>query len=186
MASTSEIVPISREVVSPPDANTLRILITTDNHLGFAEEDVYRREDSFRSFEECLRIAKDNNCDMVLLGGDFFHHNKPSRTTLLRATDLFREYCLGRKPVNIQLESDPKVHFADGMANYMDESINVELPVRLRPDMSRVFPVPNMIILTPITSPSLFEYRSLPSTATTMTPRACRRCPRCPSCTQRA
>ena len=42
-----------------PDANTLRILVATDNHLGFAERDPIRCEDSFNTFEEIMvRLAR--------------------------------------------------------------------------------------------------------------------------------
>ena len=62
--------------------NELKILIATDNHLGYEERDPIRGEDSFRTFEEILKIAKNNSVDMILLGGDLFHFNKPSRNTL--------------------------------------------------------------------------------------------------------
>jgi len=35
----------------------LRILVTSDNHLGFGERDRVRRDDSFVTFEEILKIA---------------------------------------------------------------------------------------------------------------------------------
>ncbi len=49
----------SRATGELPDANTLRILISTDNHAGYAEDDSIRKEDSFRSLEEVFRIAID-------------------------------------------------------------------------------------------------------------------------------
>lgn len=89
------------------DADVLRILIATDNHLGFREHDPVRGGDSFEAFDEVLRIAKHEQVrgcgrgahpgangprtmlacpqvDMVLLGGDLFHDNKPTRYTLHR------------------------------------------------------------------------------------------------------
>ncbi|EFN51895.1 hypothetical protein CHLNCDRAFT_139495 [Chlorella variabilis] len=48
----------------------LRILVSTDNHLGVWEKDEVRKDDSFISFEEVFQIAADNNADFVLLGGD--------------------------------------------------------------------------------------------------------------------
>jgi len=44
----------------PPDANTFRIFVSTDNHLGFAEDSKYppRADDSFRAVEEVLTNAK--------------------------------------------------------------------------------------------------------------------------------
>lgn len=57
----------------------LRILIATDNHLGYMERDPIRGNDSFVSFEEILQQARKLKVDFVLLGGDLFHENKPSR-----------------------------------------------------------------------------------------------------------
>ena len=48
----------------PPDASTeldedtLRVMISTDNHLGYAERDAVRGLDSFAAFEEVLSLAK--------------------------------------------------------------------------------------------------------------------------------
>jgi double-strand break repair protein MRE11 len=42
-----------------------------------------------------------------LLGGDLFHENKPSRTTLHQVMGLLREFTLGDRPVSIELLSDP-------------------------------------------------------------------------------
>jgi double-strand break repair protein MRE11 len=39
----------------------LRILIATDNHLGYMEKDPIRGNDSFLTFEEILQIGTDNN-----------------------------------------------------------------------------------------------------------------------------
>ena len=62
--------------------NIFNIMITTDNHLGYKEEDRVRGNDSFYSFEETLKIAsKMKNLDMMLMGGDLFHEHKPSRKT---------------------------------------------------------------------------------------------------------
>lgn len=51
---------------------------------GVWEKDELRKDDSFRTFEEVFKIAREYECDMVLLGGDLFHDNKPSRTTLVK------------------------------------------------------------------------------------------------------
>ena len=37
--------------VKPPDANTLRVLIATDTHLGAHERDPIRKDDAFLAFE---------------------------------------------------------------------------------------------------------------------------------------
>ena len=41
-----------------------------------------RKDDSFVSFEEVMQKAVEMDVDMVLLGGDLFHDNKPSRATV--------------------------------------------------------------------------------------------------------
>mgnify|MGYP000556959074 CR=1 FL=1 len=59
------------------DPDILNIFVATDNHLGFKEQDPIRGNDSFNTMEEIFKNAVDY--DMLLLGGDLFHHNKPSR-----------------------------------------------------------------------------------------------------------
>lgn len=61
------------------DADQLRLLIATDNHLGVWEDDEIRKHDSFVTFEEILQTAHRLKVDALLLGGDLFHDNKPSR-----------------------------------------------------------------------------------------------------------
>ena len=46
------------------------------------EKDLVRKDDSFVSFEEVMQKAVELEVDMVLLGGDLFHDNKPSRATV--------------------------------------------------------------------------------------------------------
>lgn len=67
-----------------PDEDTIRILITTDNHVGYNENDPVAGDDSWRTFHEIMMIAKSNNVDMVLQGGDLFHVNKPSKNLCTR------------------------------------------------------------------------------------------------------
>ncbi len=87
------------------DPDQMRILISSDNHLGYAEGDPVRRDDSFVAFEEVLENAVKLNADFVLLGGDTFHENKPSRDTTYRAISSLRKYCLGDAEVNIKMKS---------------------------------------------------------------------------------
>lgn len=112
-----------------PDDNTMRILVSTDNHLGYAENDTVRGLDSFSALEEVLYLAKHYNADMVLLAGDLFHENKPSRRTLHKTMDLFRRYTLGPNPVRIQILSSQTENFRKGLVNYEDENYSVDLPV---------------------------------------------------------
>ncbi|KAK6779428.1 hypothetical protein RDI58_021612 [Solanum bulbocastanum] len=69
--------------------------------------------------------------DFVLLGGDLFHENKPSRATLVKAIEILRRYCLNDQPVQFQVVSDQTVNFANlfGHVNYEDPHFNVGLPV---------------------------------------------------------
>ena len=78
--------PPSSLILEEPDADTLRIMVSTDNHLGYAETDNVRGNDSFAALEEVLYLAKEYSCDMVLLAGDLFHENRPSRRTLYRTS----------------------------------------------------------------------------------------------------
>ncbi|CAM45480.1 putative endo/exonuclease Mre11 [Leishmania braziliensis MHOM/BR/75/M2904] len=112
---------------------TFKFLLTTDNHLGFAERDPRRGDDSFTTFEEVLRAARtEHDVDAMLLGGDLFHENKPSLGCLVRACSLFRKYVFGNKTVPFSLLSDAATNFpthALPMANFQDPNINVALPV---------------------------------------------------------
>ena len=49
--------------------------------------------------------------DMVLLAGDLFHDNKPSRKALQRAMEIMRDYCLGDRPVTMEVVSDQQANF---------------------------------------------------------------------------
>ena len=64
------------------DDDVLRILIASDTHLGYGEKDPIRGDDSFVTFAEVFEIANREQVDMVLLAGDLFHDNKPSRRTM--------------------------------------------------------------------------------------------------------
>lgn len=88
--------------VEEPNPDTIRILLSTDNHLGYAERDPIRGMDSFAAFEEVLYTAKRFQCDLVLLAGDLFHENRPSRQTLHKTMHLLRKYCMGDRPVQLQ------------------------------------------------------------------------------------
>lgn len=108
------------------------IMVTTDNHLGFMERDAERGADSFISFEESLEIAQQEQVDFILLGGDLFHENKPSRDCLTKCQKLFREYCFGEKPIEFEIVSDENTNFGHTgfpRANFNDPNLNVSIPV---------------------------------------------------------
>ena len=85
------------------ETNIFRILITTDNHLGYLEKDVIQRNDSLETFEEVLQIAKREKVDLILQGGDLFHENKPSRYMLHCTMELLWRYCMGSDSVSIEV-----------------------------------------------------------------------------------
>ena len=135
----------AKPYIEEVDEDTLRILVSTDNHLGYMERDGVRGNDSFAALEEVLYLAKHYQVDMLLLAGDLFHDNKPSRHTLYKTLHLFRKYCLGSNPVQIQIvggdgkgdddddsEDAGAGHnslFQQGHVNYEDPSYSVDLPV---------------------------------------------------------
>ena len=89
----------------------------------------------------------------MLLGGDLFHENRPSRDSLYKTMALLREHTLGTKPVMFELLSDPDDGKAEGYRcvkpnlwrggtsliptfacsfpaiNYEDQNLNVGIPV---------------------------------------------------------
>jgi len=112
--------------------DTIKILVATDIHLGYMEKDPIRGNDSLTTFEEILRLAKQNNVDLILLGGDLFHDNKPSRKTIHGAMTLLRKFCMGDKPVEIEFISDQSVNFGHTpfpCVNYEDPNLNISIPV---------------------------------------------------------
>ena len=77
------------------EANTMRVLLVTDTHLGFQEDDEELGEDSYAALQEALEIARASRADFVLHSGDMFHNNRPSRQCLYRAITILRERCVG-------------------------------------------------------------------------------------------
>ncbi|XP_073071940.1 double-strand break repair protein MRE11 isoform X3 [Manis javanica] len=122
--------------MSPTDAlddeNTFKILVATDIHLGFMEKDAVRGNDTFITLDEILRLAQENEVDFILLGGDLFHENKPSRKTLHTCLELLRKYCMGDRPVQFEIISDQSVNFGFSKfpwVNYQDGNLNISIPV---------------------------------------------------------
>ncbi|KAJ0415194.1 Mre11 DNA-binding presumed domain-containing protein [Aspergillus carlsbadensis] len=113
------------------DAETIRILVSTDNHVGYNERDPIRGDDSWKSFHEVMCLAKEHDVDMVLLAGDLFHENKPSRKSMYQVMRSIRMNCLGDKPCELELLSDASENFqgAFNHVNYEDLDINVGIPI---------------------------------------------------------
>lgn len=141
------------------DDNTFRILISTDNHLGYMERDAVRCNgdlsfriiqfpisysvslhsysssfhflDSFAAFEEVMITAKNKNADFVLLAGDLFHDNKPSRRTMHATMDLLRSHVYGDEPVFFKITNEQMEVFKNrrATANFEDPHQAISLPV---------------------------------------------------------
>ncbi|KAL9068539.1 MAG: hypothetical protein Q9157_006476 [Trypethelium eluteriae] len=113
------------------DADTIRILVSTDNHVGYSERDAKRGDDSWQTFDEIMRLAKEHDVDMVLLAGDLFHDNNPSRKAMYQVMRSLRLNCYGEKPCALEMLSDASENFGGAFthANYEDEDINVAIPV---------------------------------------------------------
>lgn len=109
----------------------IRFLVSTDNHLGVHERDPIRCDDSFAAFEEVLLTAVERKVDFVLLAGDLFHENKPSRKTLHSSMDLLRRYCFGMDDIYIQVVNSQGELFntCSGQVNYEDPHQSISLPI---------------------------------------------------------
>ncbi|CAH2092327.1 unnamed protein product [Euphydryas editha] len=108
--------------------DTMRVLIASDIHLGYLENDAVRGEDSFIAFEEVLSFAVQYDVDLVLLGGDLFDHAKPSPSCMFKCTQAIRKYCFGDKPINVELLSDQLENFSRTV-NYEDPNLNISYPI---------------------------------------------------------
>lgn len=104
-----------------PDKETFRILVSTDNHLGYKESHPIRGNDSFDAFEEVIQIAKAYNVDFVLLAGDLFNDVSPSQSTLFKGVSLLEKYVFGDRPINFLINRYKP--------NYSNENVNIELPI---------------------------------------------------------
>lgn len=79
-----------------------------------------------------MMLAKENNADMVLQSGDLFHVNKPSKKSLYQVLKTLRLACMGDKPCELELLSDPsKVFNYDEFTdvNYEDPNFNISIPM---------------------------------------------------------
>lgn len=76
-------------------------------------------------------MAKEQDVDMVLLAGDLFHENKPSRKSMYQVMRSIRMNCLGDKPCELEMISDASENFqgAFNHVNYEDLDINVAIPI---------------------------------------------------------
>ena len=42
-------------------SDTIRILVASDSHVGYGERDPIRKDDSWKSFDEVMRMAKERD-----------------------------------------------------------------------------------------------------------------------------
>ena len=102
-------------------SSLFRIMIASDNHLGYLENDQIRGDDSFNSFEEILKISKSESVDFLLLGGDLFHHHNPSKKTIIRTGNILQKYVYGQRTHKYEVYCyDP---------NFKNENLSVEVPI---------------------------------------------------------
>lgn len=78
-----------------------------------------------------MTLARTEDVDMVLLGGDLFHENRPSRKAMYQVMRSLRKNCLGMKPCELEFLSDANEVFegAFNHVNYEDPDINISIPV---------------------------------------------------------
>jgi hypothetical protein len=126
--------PQSRTPVAPPHGRHAHgSPITTAYRQGVWERDEERKHDSFNSFEEVLQLAHAHNVDMLLLGGDLFHDNKPSRTTIIRTIQLLNTYCLGDRCVRVRCDGSA------GAADRRATCLSLALHVFVTPTLALLF-----------------------------------------------
>lgn len=63
----------------------------------------------------------------MLLAGDMFHENRPSRDTLYQVMALLREYCMNDRPIQIELLSDPDEGKAAGFSYVQQIRITISV-----------------------------------------------------------
>lgn len=69
------------------------------------------KSDSLLSFCFIILIFFCLQVDFILLGGDLFHDNKPSRRCLHSSITMLRQYCMGDSPIQFNILSDQTVNF---------------------------------------------------------------------------
>ncbi|KAG8902357.1 meiotic recombination [Tulasnella sp. 403] len=134
MSSPPEVkIPLATQLTARRPDDIIKVMLATDNHIGYLERDPIRGQDAINTFKEILELAVKYDVDFILLAGDLFHENRPSRDCLYRTIALLREHCLNDKPVQVELLSDPDDGKADGFSfpavNYEDPNLNVGIPV---------------------------------------------------------
>lgn len=114
-----------------PGDDSIRILLTTDNHVGYSENDPIRTDDAWQTFHEITLLARHLDVDAIVQGGDLFHINKPLKKSLYHVIRSLRQNCMGDRPCELELLSDPSsaLDSYDGGINYEDPNLNISVPV---------------------------------------------------------
>ena len=86
----------------PMEPELIKILFFADTHLGFdlpRQPRIERRrrgEDFFKNYLQVLKFARRRKVDLIVHGGDFFHHNKVSPAIVEKAyRPLYEIACAG-------------------------------------------------------------------------------------------
>ena len=114
------------------ESDKMKILVATDCHLGYKERDPVRCKDATETFDEILQIGKENGVDFILLAGDLFDKNKPSKEILHECMKILRNHCVGDGDTGIKIVSDQSLNFkycAFQTANCDDPGLKIKLPV---------------------------------------------------------
>ena len=114
------------------ESDKMKILVATDCHLGYKERDPVRCKDAIETFDEILQIGKENGVDFILLAGDLFDKNKPSKEILHECMKILRKHCVGDGDVGIKIVSDQSLNFkycAFQRANCEDPDLKIKLPI---------------------------------------------------------
>ena len=100
--------------------------MATDNHVGYAERDHIRGDDSWKTFHEVMCLAREKDVDMVLLAGDLFHDNKPSRKAMFNVMRSLRMNCYGEKPCELEMLSDSSEVFEGYIARLVQPTVEYD------------------------------------------------------------
>ena len=63
------------------------------------------------AFDEILQLGRDQKVDFVLLGGDLFHDNRPTRNAEHQCMKILKKHVFGDRPVSVEFVSDPEMNF---------------------------------------------------------------------------
>lgn len=114
------------------DQQAFTFLLTTDNHLGFRDDDHIRRKDSYMAFEEALRKARERDVDFILLGGDLFHTNRPSTNIEHKCIKIIKQHMNASvdKSTSFKRTQGNFSHFRKlNHANFEDANLKVPYPI---------------------------------------------------------